>query len=157
MNDECKRFAGEPLPYGLVNCPYSKEHGVRVVGFKIRPGDEAYGKSGLSELLERISNLWPANLCEVDNRRARIAITELRSKLATPPACPPISAAGEEVKFIGLYYGEPIMTASQHRQQAGKLAEALRLIASADPLVVTPKYRIAASEALADWEKTNGN
>ena len=146
------------------------------------------------ELLERIvagdvgrmiyAKLATGQATETDDGKAWL---ELRALLATPPAdaADMGGQAGEEVEVVA-YIDEhdslchlaprtehfALMTVSQHlrilaqhRQQAGKLAEALRKIHfRADCFVEDDRdmsvtsieviVRIAG-EALADWEKTN--
>jgi hypothetical protein len=99
---------------------------------------------------------------------------DIRAALAQPSE----PQGGEEVEVVAWMWrdingdvtfnymhpeGQELMTVAQHRRLMAEqlerergVVEALRFIAGADPLVVTPKYRIAASEALAAWEKNHG-
>lgn len=135
----------------------------------------------LRPLLERIT--FPYTAIETVYVERQIAIDELRALLAQPAEPQGGEDLGEVVhigqvslallhmnkKGMCSVYGHaypdtvPLMTVAQHRRLMAEqlerergVVEALRLIAGADPLVVTPKYRIAASEALAAWERNHG-
>ena len=121
----------------------------------------------LRELLERVCIGYPC-------RERSDARDELRALLATPADAADMGGqAGEEVerywhvpnqgfrKLDPAYYAdEPGYVAhedferilAQHRQQAGKLVEALNAIADCTD---DDQARDCAIKALADWEKTS--
>ena len=132
----------------------------------------------LRELMERIvagdvgrmiyAKLATGQATETDDGKAWL---ELRALLATPPAdaADMGGQAGEEVEVVrgedtvfGRQYvrlAQHRRILAQHRQQAGKLAEALRKLTAAmachDSTPEEYNALAGAREALADWEKTS--
>ena len=122
----------------------------------------------------KISRELAEQICvelEHDNDRYMLG-RELRKALATPPAdaADMGGQAGEEVEVVrgeDTVFGRQYVRLdrhrrilAQHRQQAGKLAEALGRGLGAGRgtsgrIIIDAEHEQAMREALADWEKTN--